>query len=181
VEFSRAAERIELRIEPEESALVQSWVDQLLELLDSESAPEPADPDPLAALVGLPATDPVRPADPALARLFPDGYTGDEAAAADFRRYTEGDLRRGKKTAAEVVRGTAPVEGGTVQLDREQADAWLGWLNDLRLVLATRLEVTQDESIDDVPEDDPRFPTFLIYHVLTGWQYELIQALDAPH
>ncbi|MCW2622758.1 MAG: hypothetical protein JWL64_2360 [Frankiales bacterium] len=178
MEFSRAGERIELQIAPEESELVRSLAGDLIELLDTGVAPEPADPDPLAQLVGLPATDPVRPTDPALARLFPDGYADDEEAAADFRRYTEGDLRRGKKSAADVVRTTAPAEGGVVELDREQADAWLGWLNDVRLVVATRLGVTQDDPLEDVSQDDPRFPAYLTYHFLSVWQVDLIQALD---
>ena len=42
-------------------------------------------------------------------------------------------------------------------LDRDQADAWLRALNDIRLVLGTRLEVTEDTYEEDVDPEDPRW------------------------
>ena len=65
--------------------------------------------------------------------------------AAEFRRYTDADLRARKRADAEVVaRIAARRAAARSLLDRDEADAWLGCLNDLRLVLGTRLEVTED-------------------------------------
>jgi hypothetical protein len=54
--------------------------------------------------------------------------------------------------------------------------AWLGALNDLRLVLGTRLEVTEDSVEQDFPPGDPRRETLALYHYL-GWLES--QAVDA--
>lgn len=149
----------------------------LLELLGQEAD---ADPDPLAALVGL-SDGPVEPPeDPALARLLPDAYGDDDAAATEFRRYTEGDLRAGKRAnAGTVLASLAPLTGagGRLLLDRDQADAWLGCLNDLRLVLGTRLEVTEDTDLD-LRGDDPRAHALQVYGWLGWLQESLLSCLD---
>jgi len=54
--------------------------------------------------------------------------------------------------------------------------AWLAALNDLRLVLGTRLDVTEEMYERGVPEDDPRAASFAIYAYL-GWLEE--QVVDA--
>ena len=53
--------------------------------------------------------------------------------------------------------------------------AWLGVLNDTRLVLGARLGVTEDDH--DVAPDDPRAPAFAMYHWLTWVQGELVEQL----
>jgi hypothetical protein len=86
----------------------------------------------------------VTPEDPVLARLLPDAYTDDGERAAEFRRYTEDELRAAKRAAADAVLGSLPENGGRVVLDEALTDAWLGAINDIRLALGTRLEVTED-------------------------------------
>ena len=56
------------------------------------------------------------------------------------------------------------------------ATAWMTALNDVRLVLGTRLGIEDDEDGADVPEDDPRAPAFALYHYL-GWLVS--QVVDA--
>lgn len=122
------------------------------------------------------------PDDPVLARLFPDGYREDPEAAREFRRYTEATLRDGKREAAEVVlaslRGTPP--GTEMVLDKEQAQCWLRALNDVRLALGTRLEIT-DDAYDGPPSgldpDDPVFALFAAYDWLTALQDQLVRVL----
>ncbi len=113
----------------------------------------PADDDPLAALFAdFTSGASERPDDPVLARLLPDGYADvtadggadDGAAAADFRRFTEADLRAGKSQTARLIRDSLPPEGGTVLLDDERATGWLRGLNDMRLSLGTALDVGPD-------------------------------------
>lgn len=174
--FRRTRRGIETSPDEVESAMLGQCVDQLLELLGPEQAP---DADPLAALVGLPGSDAGPPDDPALERLLPDAYPGDDPdASREFRRYTEGDLRAGKRADAAVVRATLPSDGGKVVLTRDQADAWLSCLNDLRLVLGTRLQVTQETDVAELAEHDPRLQALQVYGWLGWLQESLLGTLD---
>ncbi len=112
------------------------------------------------------------PTDPALARLFPDGYTDDPEASADFRRYTETGLRDAKRAAARTALESIGEPGQRHVLDLETAQAWLRALNDTRLVLGERLGVTEDldELIASLEEDDPRLGMFWVYDRLTYLQ-----------
>ncbi|MGC0420819.1 DUF2017 domain-containing protein [Embleya sp. AB8] len=169
---------------------------QLVEMV----SPDDEETDPLAAelgLTGLGSADaPSTPDDPALARLLPDAYADDAEAAAEFRRYTETDLRLRKRDNARIVLAdladlvdlTEPPDaeelrarGGEhrVVLDEAGVQAWLGTLNDLRLVIGTRLEVTEDmeEFEAKLAEDDPRRWLFAVFHWLGGLQDSLLGAL----
>lgn len=169
--FEKTRRGIEATPDEVEAAVLQRCVEDLLVLL-GEGETEPTDP--LEAMLGLGAAGTERPEDPALARLLPDAYDDDDpAASAEFRRYTESDLRAGKRAHCTAVLATLPHGGGTVRLDREGAQAWLGCLNDLRLVLGTRLEITEDDELDDVPEDDPRAQAYAVYGWL-GWLQETL-------
>lgn len=180
--FRRARRRgIELSLGGAESSLLADLVGQLHALLE----PPPVS-DPLEALVGLRGQAPPPPDDPALARLLPDAYRDDPAAAADYRRRTEDDLREGKRDAARRVLDSLrpldpPRSGGTrVQLDRDAAEAWLATLNDLRLVLGARLGLERDEDTDallELPPGDPRAPLADLYQYLTWLQGTLVDVL----
>ena len=174
----RRGDTVSADVEPFEAVLLTTLATDLIDLLGAD---EEQDEDTLAALVGLSSGPVERPRDPALARRLPDAYGDDPDAAADFRRYTELDLRAGKKQAAGTVLATlAPLleGGGRLVLDRDQVDAWLGTLNDLRLVLGTRLEVTEDTPLE-VPDDDPRAQALLVYGWL-GWLQESLLSCISP-
>jgi hypothetical protein len=164
-----------LHLQQGERSLLEQLLDQLGELL---APPEPFEPrDPLEELVGIdPAA--VRPADPALARLFPDAYT-DPEAADEFRRFTQRDLRSGKLEHLERVRATLARKDPT-RLTADEADAWLRTLNDLRLTLGTRLAVSEDgpQPFLDLEQDDPRRGMYLVYDWLTYHQDRLVHALE---
>ncbi|MEO7980738.1 MAG: DUF2017 domain-containing protein [Sporichthyaceae bacterium] len=149
---------------------------EMRELLDGGE--DSAEDDPLARAVGIGTATEV-PEDPALARLFPDGYTDDPAASADFRRYTEPGLRSVKQARLETALATLGEEPGKVLLTPGQAQEWLGALNDTRLVLGERLGVTEEleELVDSLPDDDPRLMLFWVYDRLTYLQETLVQAL----
>lgn len=137
-----------------------------------------AEDDPLARAVGIGTATEV-PDDPALARLFPDGYTDDPDASADFRRYTEPGLRSGKRQRLETALETLGEAPGKMVLDAEQAQAWLGALNDSRLVLGERLGVTEDLEalVESLAEEDPRLPLIWVYDRLGYLQESLVDAL----
>jgi hypothetical protein len=162
----------EVSMEQVEVEVVSGLLEQLVALLGPE---EGEDADPLAALVGL-TVDADRPADPALARLLPDAYGDDAVASREFRRYTDADLRAGKRAhAATVLQSLTP---GTVVLDRDTADAWISSLNDLRLVLGTRLGVQQDVELD-VDPDAPEAYAVQLYELL-GWMQDAVLRTISP-
>ena len=86
--------------------------------------------------------------DPAVERLFPDVYPEDPIEAAEFRRFTEADLKAAKLDQARVVLDSLVPGGGEVRLDEATADQWMRALTDVRLVLGTRLGVEDDTDIE---------------------------------
>jgi predicted Zn-dependent protease len=172
-EVKRVRRGIRLRLEPEEATLVRMMTEQMLALLGE---PDEAG-DPLAAALGI-SENADRPDDPVLARLFPDAYQEDAGAAREFRRYTEMGLRDGKREAAGIVLATVRPDED-VLLDRGQAQAWLRALNDVRLALGTRLDITEEwyEEVAELDRDDPRFAMYAAYDWLTMLQEQLVQAL----
>jgi hypothetical protein len=179
VRFKQSRRGVEAKLEPVEAEVLAQCAGELLELLGSG---EEVSGDPLEALVGLPPGDVSPPDDPALARLFPAAYSDDEAAATEFRRFTESDLRAGKRAAASDALVTLQpllAGGGKLVLDRDQADAWLSWLNDIRLVLGTRLDVTEDTYEEDIDPEDPRWQAMQVYSWL-GWLQESLLSCVEP-
>ena len=168
-------------VEAAEAGLLSAMAADLSALLSLDQDEPPGEQDPLVALVGLTSGPALPPADPALGRLFPDAYADDSEAASEFRRYTEQDLRSGKQAGAGVVLATlAPLveRGGRLVLDRDEVDAWLGTLNDLRLVLATRLEVTEETDLDPA-DDQPGAAALQVYGWL-GWLQESLLRCVSP-
>jgi hypothetical protein len=152
--------------------------DLLAQLAEMLAEPEVAEPvDPLEELVGIDATA-QRPDDPALARLFPDAYE-DPDDAAEFRRFTQRDLRSTKlgnlATATQSLHRPNPT-----RLTQEECLAWLGALNDLRLTLGTRLGISEDspEEFLALEDSDPGRGMHLVYDWLTYHQDRLVHALQ---
>ncbi|MGO1509985.1 MAG: DUF2017 family protein [Actinomycetaceae bacterium] len=132
------------------------------------------------------------PSDPALARLLPDMST-DETLAGKLRELTEGPLRVEKiarllAVVDELEDPTGP-RGTFLVRDGHEADV-LRAVNDVRLVLATRLGVGEAISDDELHEraqaagrggsDGPDAvldAMAILYTSLTWWQESLINAL----
>ncbi|MEX3099596.1 DUF2017 domain-containing protein [Streptomyces sp. V2] len=176
-----------------EISIIRSLAVQLLELI----GPGPAEDDSADPLAGLFAEGPTQPpSDPVLLRLFPDAYTDPEATerqkeqqrehSAEFRRFTENDLRAGKRdNALAVVRcldelDTGDVGGAVLKLTPDDSRKWLGALNDLRLAIGSRLDITAEDDTDvlyHLPDDDPRKPMVMAYLWLGGLQETLVGTL----
>ena len=107
--------------------------------------------------------------DPSLRRLFPPGYE-DERDEQAYRDLTGGELLDGRREALELLAASAQKD----RLSAEEADAWLRALNDLRLVLGTRLDVEEGALLDD-----PRTPELAIYGYLSWLQEQLVAALSS--
>ncbi|MGN6781020.1 MAG: DUF2017 domain-containing protein [Marmoricola sp.] len=172
-----------------EGDLLRSLAGQLVELLRNGEA-QPGAVDPFEALLDFSGPTTV-PEDPVLQRLLPTAYLDDDDAAADFRRFTERTLRSGKADAAGLVIDTLeeaglpdePVEGLFVDVELDEAEAltWLRCLTDMRLALATRLGIEDDEdaeAFDELAEDDPRTAVHAIYQWLGFLQETLVEAVQ---
>lgn len=186
----RASGRVIATFTGFEAELLRSLASQLVELLHSERAEPTSTDDPLEALLDFsgPTT---APEDPVLQRLFPSAYADDEDAAAEFRRFTEGELRDGKAAGAASIIDTLeegglppqPTEDGLVidvELEPEEAVVWMRSLTDLRLALATRLGVEEgDEDYwDALPDEDPRSQAHHLYEWLGYLQETLVEAVS---
>ncbi|ATW48711.1 DUF2017 domain-containing protein [Streptomyces peucetius] len=181
-----------VRLDEVEVAILRSLAVQLLELIGPGDEPAQGE-DPLAALFAEGPSEP--PSDPALARLFPEAYADPEAgppdeelqaASAEFRRFTENDLRTRKREDALVVVKTldalAPVgdAGAVLELGSDDCLHWLGALNDLRLTIGTRLDVGEDDEaavLYRLPDSDPRKPMVMAYLWLGALQETLVETL----
>ena len=149
--MARAADGgVELRLTREERALLTGLAGELLVLLDGE------------------------PGDPALRRLSPPAYD-DEQDEDAYRELMGGELLAGRREALELIARTA----GQERLGPEEADAWLRALNDLRLVLGTRLDVKEDTFLEELRPEDPRAPALAVYGYLSWLQEQLVAALSA--
>ena len=123
--------------------------------------------------------------DPALDRLLPTANREDDEAAAEFRRLTEGGLRRRK--AAGLALAAAALRGDDkVRLDEGEARAFLIALTDVRLVLGERMGLRTDADVDvleaaaqDLDPDDPLGYALAVYDFLTWLQETLASALLA--
>ncbi|WP_432081764.1 DUF2017 domain-containing protein [Streptomyces sp. WAC 04229] len=180
-----------------EISIIRSLAVQLLELIGPGPAEDASD-DPLAELFAEGPSEP--PSDPVLRRLFPDAYGDPEgtpqareaeeqrASSAEFRRYTENDLRAGKReTALAVIRALDAVtsrspgkDAAVLKLSAEESRQWLGALNDLRLAIGSRLEIADEDDTDllyRLPDEDPRKPMVMAYLWLGGLQESLVATL----
>lgn len=115
----------------------------------------------------------VTPEDPSLRRLFPPAYD-DEADERAYRELTGDSLLDGRREALELLEQTADSE----RLTAEEADAWLRALNDLRLVLGTRLDIQEDTFASEPDFSDPRGQALAVYGYLSWLQEQLVEALS---
>jgi len=141
-------DRVRLSLNAGEQLLLRDLLDQLEPLL--------ADPD-----------------DPALRRLFPPAYSDNESDQ-QYRSLVRDQLVTGRAKALATMRATL----GSDTLDLEQADAWLRALNDLRLVLGTRLEVSEEVDYEDLDVEEPRGRDLAVYGYLAWLQEQLVDALQ---
>jgi Domain of unknown function (DUF2017) len=143
-------------------------------------------PEELSMLAGLPAE--LRevfeaPLDDAGARrLFPVAYLdpNEEEAEEEWEAMVHPDLLRQRLDALELVtssleRATPNKEWREIALTPDDVQAWLGVLNDTRLVLGTRLGVAEEER--EIDPDDPDARAFAVYYWLSHLQGELIDVL----
>lgn len=142
----------ELRLTPDERTILRGLPEQLRTLIENE--------DPTS--------------DPAMARLYPPAYENDPIRNLEFERMAGDDLTSQRLSSIDAMEGSIDAD----LLSEEQLLSWLGVLNDLRLVLGTRLEITEETTEDDFAAGDPRASTFALYGYLTWLVDAIVRALD---
>ncbi|MDO4254253.1 MAG: DUF2017 domain-containing protein [Kocuria sp.] len=156
--------------------------------LGAEAQHAGVDSDPLEDMLGLSDED-QPPADPALRRLLPDASLEPERAQ-EFRRYTERTLREDK--AAVLRRCAMVVEHDPIQLNGSAIQDFARGLNDVRLVLASRLNIESSDDASAVERtaaqvdlnklDDPEDYIAVVYVFVSWLQNSLVEAMvmDLP-
>jgi hypothetical protein len=151
--FEKKGDRFSVRLGKHERNLLVELVRQSRTLLETE--------DPSS--------------DPAVARLFPAAYRDDPLRNLEYETGLGGAPRSGKLQALDTVERTASARA----LSEEDFLTWLGVVNDLRLVLGTRIEVTEESTEEDFAAGGPR-DAYHVYQFL-GWvQQEMLLALGEP-
>ena len=112
--------------------------------------------------------------EPALRRLFPTAYADDPSRQRAYESLVHDDLVDSRVRALDTVIATVDDDA----ISREQAEQWMQALNAVRLTLGTQLDVSEDRDPYDIAEDDPRFPQFLVYDLLSALLGSLIAAVQ---
>ena len=147
VKRTRSGE-FDVRLSDDERDVLRSVAPQLRQLLDGDLA------------------------DPSLRRLFPPAYGEDPERDREYHALVRDELADRRRAAVDTFVATIDRQ----RLTEEELLAWMGSINDLRLVLGTRLDVT--EELEDVDPDDPDAGLFALYGYL-GWLLEhVVDALS---
>lgn len=120
--------------------------------------------------------------DPARSRLFPRAYLDPtaETEEAEWQSLVHPSLLRERLDALELItttldRATLAGEWWQVDLTPDEVQAWLGVLNDTRLVLGTRLGVSEEQHEIDPADHDAAGRA--LYQWLTWVQGDLVEEL----
>lgn len=122
--------------------------------------------------------------DPAVQRLLPDARSGDdaEAGSAQFRQLAQEDIRQEK--IADLQRAYALLQSGSLMLSRSEAEAFSRALNQVRLVLSSRLKIETEQDAERVHQigsvdqaTDVESYMALLYNFVSWLQETLMQAL----
>jgi hypothetical protein len=111
----RTRRGIELSLRTEERELIGVLISEMRALLDTD--------------------------DPSLRRLFPTAYRNDPERDAEYQILARSELQDRRLSSLDVVEATL----GASQLNEEQAVSWMHVINQIRLVLGTRLDVGEED------------------------------------
>jgi hypothetical protein len=114
--------------------------------------------------------------DPAVARLFPQAYPDDPMRTIEFEHVAAEDLQRDRLSRFDVLARTADARW----LTDEQMHDWMRAINDARIVLGVRLDVTEEMTFDEVEDDPERAESFRTYAYLSALLETIVHALGDP-
>jgi hypothetical protein len=182
--------RFRSSLAPHEAALLQNLVGAMIGLLDERESSSPTDE--LEDITGIKTGNSEPPQDPTLRRLLPDFHKADdddvapdpsadsaESLNAALRSLHEPEIIDAKRVAAQQLLDTVPENGGRFELTEQEANAWIGAVNDIRLTLGVMLEIGP-QGPDRLPADHPLASHFDVYQWLTVLQEYLVLVLMGP-
>ena len=167
-------------LDPHEAALLKNMATSVQEMLDDRQSAAPSDP--LEALTGIRTGNPSPPQDDTMRRLLPDfvkeqtDRSDGAAANGALRSLHEPAIIDAKIAASQRLIDTLPAGGGRVELTEDDAQAWIGAVNDIRLALGTILGIGPDGP-DRLPAGHPMAPHLEVYQWLTVLQEYLVLGL----
>jgi hypothetical protein len=112
---------------------------------------------------------------PELVRLFPPAYAEDPEDEREYRTLMQAELLGGKQETLRVFAASLDEDA----LTEDDLDAWLRVLNDLRLVLGTRLDVTETTFVEGLDPRDPDAPDLALYSYLSWLQEQAVEVAAA--
>ena len=110
--------------------------------------------------------------DPSLRRLFPTAYHEDVERDREYQQLVRDELLERRLASLATLEATAEAD----EVTEEELSGWLTALNDVRLVLGTRLDVSEDDD-SELEEDDPDAPALAVYGYLGYLLGEVVDAL----
>lgn len=132
--------------------------------------------------------------DPVLERLLPD-MSENPDEARELRELSESGIRSTKVSNLTAVYRALSSSTGRVFVPEDEIPIWMSALNDLRIVLGTRLDINDAERAEEVAakagdiadgiyadtelseDDEVENQLMLVYIMITWWQDSLIDAV----
>jgi len=167
-----------------EAALLQSLVGSMVGMLDERESSGPTDE--LEVITGMKTGNPQPPQDATMKRLLPDFYRPPtehpagsgtaESLNSALRGLHEPAIIDAKRQAAQQLLNTIPEGGGKFELTEDDAHAWAGAVNDVRLALGAMLDIGPDGP-DQLSPEHPMAGHLDVYQWLTVLQEYLVLGL----
>ncbi len=167
-----------------EAALLQSLVGSMVGMLDERESSGPTDE--LEVITGMKTGNPQPPQDATMKRLLPDFYRPPtehpagsgtaESLNSALRGLHEPAIIDAKRQAAQQLLNTIPEGGGKFELTEDDAHAWAGAVNDVRLALGAMLDIGPDGP-DQLSPEHPMAGHVDVYQWLTVLQEYLVLEL----
>jgi hypothetical protein len=151
--FRRDGDRFAVELPPEIRRSLRAWGQELRGLVTTE--------DPSS--------------DASLQRLFPPAYPDDLLQNLDYEESMHDELRDGRISSAEMLIRTAD----ETSLSEEELLAWMRTCNDLRLVLGTRLDLTEETAEENFADDEQALATYRTYALLSVLVETIVEALGS--
>jgi len=142
----RTRHGIELHLGAEERQLLGGLVAEMRELLQTDA--------------------------PSLRRLYPTAYPDDPEREAEYQILARAELADHRQQAMDAMEESLDAK----VLDPDQVTAWVKAINQIRLVLGTRLDVDEDEP--DFDPDAPDAPARAVYAYLALLLDQFVDALS---
>ena len=110
--------------------------------------------------------------DPSVTRLFPPAYADDAVRDAEYQVLMGDELLDRRRSQIDLLEATVDRE----ELSEGELASWMRCLNDVRLVLGTQLDVSED--MTSIDAEDPQAPAFALYGYLSWLLEQIVDAMS---